>query len=100
MTGSNVIRYTVDEMRQKASELEALSQEVEDEANTMKTLIDGLNSDWAGDEYQKFIAQYDSFRGHQENFAEAIAAFGKYLKLAADRSEDVDSQAASNLNIL
>ena len=97
---SGEIRYNVSGMRGQAEKLKTLGDNLRDEAARMTTIIGQLEGNWSGEEYNTFINEYETFKGHQDNFAEMIIAFGTYIENTATRAEEADtemSQKASNL---
>jgi len=88
------IRYNVTGMRAQAKKLNDLGESLRDEAQRLHTIIGNLEGNWSGEEYSIFLSEYEVFKGHQENFAQMVVAFGDYIDNTATRAEESDSEMA------
>lgn len=86
------IRYNVTGMREQAQKLKTLGDSLQDEAERLHTIIGNLEGNWSGEEYTTFLNEYETFKGHQENFAQMVVTFGTYIDTTATRAEEADSE--------
>lgn len=90
------IRMTPSELRDLATAVKGIRDEIVDRVTTMDTRINNDTADWDGESKTQYFSDYDALLPTlQETFPTVIENLAKKLIFAADKLEEADRDIAS-----
>lgn len=90
------IKMTPSELRDLATTVTGIRDEIVSQINTMNSKINADTSEWDGESKDQYFADYDALLPTlQDTFPQVIEDLATKLKFAADKLEEADQDIAS-----
>lgn len=92
------IKITPESLRGQAQKLEGYKTQHEQAYSQIKTLVEGLRTEWEGGAHDAFFASFESNKGAFEQFSKDVTSFTERLKFAAQEMEQTEASVKAKMS--
>lgn len=93
------IRVTPEILQERANEYGTASNDITTIMNNLQRLQDTLRSEWEGDAFQGFDAQFNELKPKVQNFAELMQQINEQLVKTAQAMQQNDQDLKRNFGL-
>lgn len=93
------IRVTPETLQERANEYGTASNDITTIMNNLQRLQDTLRSEWEGDAFQGFDAQFNELKPKVQNFAELMQQINEQLVKTAQAMQQNDQDLKRNFGL-